>query len=293
MINIHFIINPIAGSGKNKPSEAFLRNFFTEDTYSVTVKFSEYKKHAKILTSESVKEGAEIIVACGGDGTINEVASALVGSNIPLGIIPIGSGNGLASNLKIPKRMGEAIRVILNNKTVSIDVGCVNDYYFFSNTGFGFDAHVIKHYEAAERRSLLTYVKASLKSFREYSRQEEIVIEIDGMKQLVNPFLIFISNSNVMGYRMSLTPKASLQDGLLDLVLVPKLPKWKMLIFGLLMLVKKPEILKEVHCFQTKNLHLLQIKGLHFQSQIDGELVIIPSPLVTIKLKESSLKVIA
>lgn len=293
MINIHFIINPIAGSGRNKISETFLLDRFDKDRYSISIKFSKYKKHAILLTKDSVGEGAHLIVACGGDGTINEVASALVDTSIPLGIIPMGSGNGLASNLKIPKRIEEAVKIILKNKCISIDVGCVNDNYFFSNTGFGFDASVIKNYESSQRRSLWTYVLASIKSFKEYNRQEEIVIEINGTSQMVNPFLIFISNSNVMGYIMSLTPKASLQDGVFDVVIVPRLSKLKMLVFGILMLLKKPELLKEVRCFQSKQINLHQKGGIHFQSQIDGEFVNIPSLSVAIQLKESALLVIA
>ena len=293
MINIHFIINPISGSGKNELSEAFLGNYFSKDKYLITLKISQYKSNSLTLTAESIREKAQIIVACGGDGTINEVASALVNTGIPLGIIPMGSGNGLASNLKIPKQLEKAIGVILKNKSVPIDVGRVNDSYFFSNTGFGFDASVIKNYEASQRRSLLTYVKASLQSFKEYHRQDEIVIEINGTSQMANPFLIFISNSNVMGYGMSLTPKASLQDGLFDVVIVPKLPKWKMLVFGLLMLLKRPDFQKEVRCFQSKEIKLFKKSGGHFQSQIDGELLSISTSSVSIELRESALLVIA
>jgi len=293
LIHIHFIINPISGSGKNELSEAFLGNYFSKDKYLITLKISQYKSHSITLTAESIREKADIIVACGGDGTINEVASALVNTGIPLGIIPMGSGNGLASNLKIPKQLEKAIGVILKNKSVPIDVGRVNDSYFFSNTGFGFDASVIKNYEASQRRSLLTYVKASLQSFKEYHRQNEIVIEINGTTRMVNPFLIFISNSNVMGYGMSLTPKASLQDGLFDVVIVPKLPKWKMLVFGLLMLLKRPDFQKEVRCFQAKEIKLFKKSGGHFQSQIDGELVNIPSSSVDIDILQSSLIVLA
>ncbi len=152
---------------------------------------------------------------------------------------------------------------------------------------------MIKNYEASQRRSLLTYVTASLQSFKEYHRQNEIVIEINGTTRMVNPFLIFISNSNVMGYGMSLTPKASLQDGLFDVVIVPKLPKWKMLVFGLLMLLKRPDFQKEVRCFQAKEIKLFKKSGGHFQSQIDGELVNIPSSSVDIDILQSSLLVIA
>ena len=292
MTNIHFIVNPIAGKGKTVITHSFLNKYFEDAYYLICVKETTHKAHAIQLTKESITEGADVIVACGGDGTINEVASELVNSSIVLGIIPIGSGNGLASNLKISKNIIKALITIRTQNSIKIDVGKVNDTYFFSNTGFGFDATVIKNYEASERRTLSCYINASLKSFREIHKQINIEITINDIIIVANPFLIFISNSNVMGYNTSLTPKASLQDGLLDVVIVPHLPKWKMLIFGLLMLLKKPELLKEVHSFQTKKIKLSRKGGDHFQSQLDGELLKIKDISVSIKVEEASLLVV-
>ena len=112
MKQIHFIINPIAGSGNHNISKKVLQPFFDKNEYEITVKFSVYKNHTTKLTQESIEQKAQIIVACGGDGTINEIANCLVGSNVKLGIVPMGSGNGLASTLKIPKSISEALKVI-------------------------------------------------------------------------------------------------------------------------------------------------------------------------------------
>ena len=106
---IHFIVNPIAGKGKNELSETFLETFFPNEEYLVSIKNTEFILHANELTKNSIEEGAQIIVACGGDGTINEVASSLVNTSVVLGILPMGSGNGLASNLKIPKNLKKAL----------------------------------------------------------------------------------------------------------------------------------------------------------------------------------------
>jgi len=121
--HIHFIVNPISGKGKHAISTEFLSQYFDIEKHTVTIKLSEYKKHAIQLTQESINENATIIVACGGDGTINEVASCLVNTNIILGIIPVGSGNGLASNLKISKNIEHAIHKIINHHVEKIDVG--------------------------------------------------------------------------------------------------------------------------------------------------------------------------
>jgi len=292
VVHIHFIINPIAGTGHHRFSEALLQDYFEPDKYCITIKSSTYKGHAIDLTKESINQKADIIVACGGDGTINEVASTLVGTAIPLGIIPIGSGNGLASNLNIPKNIIKALHIIKNNKQTKIDVGCINERYFFSNTGFGFTASIIGNYETLQKRTLFCYIKASFKSFREFNEIKENITVINGTSEIINPFLIFISNSNVMGYHLSLTPKASLQDGLLDVIIVPKISKPKMLFFGFCMLIKKPNLLKGVKCFQTKEILLSRNRSDFFESQIDGELAQIKEQSLSVFLKEKSLNVI-
>ena len=292
MLHIHFIVNPIAGSGRSRFSETLLQEYFEADKYTITTKYSGYKGHAIALTKESIQQQANIIVACGGDGTINEVATTLVGTSIPLGIVPIGSGNGLAINLKISKNIKKALAIIKNNQSTKIDVGYVNQRCFFSNSGFGFTASVIQNYEAFQKRTILCYLKSVLKSFQEFSKREPIIISIDGQLDLVNPFLIFISNSNVMGYHMSLTPKASLKDGLLDVMIVPKIGKLKMLFFGFCMLIRQPQLLKEVTYYQTNALKLTRKKGGSFDAQIDGELVKIEGSELTVSIERDSLNVL-
>ncbi len=292
MKHIHFIVNPISGKGKHAISTVFLSQYFDIEKYTVTIKFSEYKKHAIQLTQESINENATIIVACGGDGTISEVASCLVNTTVILGIIPLGSGNGLASNLKISKNIKEAIQKIINQNVEKIDVGKFNDNYFFSNCGIGFDAKVVRHYENSKNRRLLSYIKASLKSLKEIDYKTTINITIDDKNLTLKPFMVFISNSNELGYHVSLTPKASLQDGLLDVLLISKLSKLKMLLFGLLILVKKHHKLKEVKSFKTKSLHLQLEEGHSFHSQIDGEPHTIANNIIQISILENALKVI-
>lgn len=293
MKHIHFIVNPIAGSGNHLISEKFLNNFFDKQVYAITIKNSDYKKHAKTLTIASITEGADIIVACGGDGTINEVASCLVNTNIALGIIPLGSGNGLASNLKIPKRIENALDLIKSTTIKKIDVGRINEHYFFSNTGIGIDAQVIMHYENSNERKLTSYIKSSLKALNGLNYKNEITVEINGKTIHTHPFLLFISNSNEMGYKISLTPMASLQDGLLDVLIVSKMSKLRSLFFGLLILLKKPHLIKEAQHFQSKAIKIRQANQQIYESQIDGEFFNIKSDAITISLLEKSLHVIA
>ena len=290
---IHFIVNPIAGSGKNELPIELIHQILEPKQYQVTIKYSEYRKHATTLTLESIKENAKIIVACGGDGTINEVARCLVNTYIVLGIMPMGSGNGLASHLKIPRNFKNALILIKNQNIKQIDVGQLNDNYFFSNAGVGIAANVVKHYENSSKRKFFSYFKASIKSLHELKQENLIKITTENQTLYINPLMLFISNSNELGYKVSLTPKASLQDGLLDIVMVPKTSRFKTLLFGILILFNKPQLLQEVKSFQIKKAELVKQYEDFFHSQIDGEFVTVNNRSITISVLEKSLNVIA
>ncbi|MEH6745759.1 MAG: diacylglycerol kinase family protein [Maribacter arcticus] len=292
MIHIHFIVNPIAGNGNTPLTKDELQPYFISGVHDLTIKITEYKAHATLLTQESVLEKADIIVACGGDGTINEVATCLIGTNIALGIVPMGSGNGLASNLKIPKKRRKALEIIRNKHKEHIDVGSINGRYFFSNTGVGFDARLIKHYESSEKRTLLGYISACATTFRDIKKNEPLSIGIDGETPMINPFIVLISNSNEMGYKLSLTPKASLQDGKLDVLVIKKINRLKMLWLGILILIRKVHWLKESKSFQTSKLHLTRNHSDFFDTQVDGEHNRIDTNQLDISILEKSLCVL-
>jgi YegS/Rv2252/BmrU family lipid kinase len=272
MTNIHFIVNPIAGKGSHNLNRDFLSGYFPEEAYRVVLKHSRFKRHAIALAEESIKEGADIIVACGGDGTIHEIASCLVNSPVHLGIIPIGSGNGLASSLHIPKDIRNAIGILKGNNATTIDVGQVNGSYFFSNMGIGFDAAVIHNFEQNGKRRFGAYLKAAVRAFFNYHVLRDITLEVDGERRDISPFMFFISNSKIMGYNLSLTKDASLRDGLLDIVLIEDMSRFKLLWLGVLILLRrhwpmKGLIYKQVHelklTFKNKNETVL--------AQQDGE----------------------
>ncbi|MFD0990861.1 diacylglycerol/lipid kinase family protein [Mariniflexile jejuense] len=293
MKHIHFILNSIAGKGNNNLDLKLINKYFDKSDYHVVIKPTFYKKHAIKLTQASITEEADIVVACGGDGTINEVASCLVSTSIPLGIIPLGSGNGLTSNLNIPKNIESALEIIKNNTIKKIDVGLLNQHYFFSNSGIGFDAQVIKHYEASRKRTLSSYIKATIKSLKKTDILTEVETTFNNTTLLHKPFLIFISNSNQMGYNVSLTPKASLIDGKLDILIAPKLNTLKIALFTILMFFKKHHILKEVEIHQTKEIKITQNNKQLFQIQLDGEFLMIKGNSIQISVLEKAINVIA
>ncbi len=292
MKEIHFIINPISGSGKNSISEALILEYFPKSAFKICVFYTQYKNHATELVKNSIKRNPSIIVASGGDGTINEVASCLVGTTIALGVVPAGSGNGLASNLNIPLDTSQALALIKKGDHIKIDVGRVNENYFFSNSGIGFDAQVIKNYENSNERTITSYIKSSIKALKEYRSNESYYVCIDDKEIKCQPFMIFVSNSNELGYNLSLTPKASLNDGVFDVMVVSKISKFKILVFGFLMLFKKHENLKEVRFFAAKKVIVKNEKGLPFEYQLDGEVKQEETSRVDFKLLESALNVI-
>ena len=292
MIRIHFIVNPISGHGHAPLTNEELEPYFIKGVHDLTIKVSEYKAHAPILTMDSIAEKADIIVACGGDGTINEVASCLIGTNIALGIVPMGSGNGLASNLKIPKNRRKALQIIRDKHEEQIDVGRINDRFFFSNTGVGFDASLIKHYESSEKRTLLGYIRACALTFRDIKTNDPLTIGINDESPMLSPFIVLISNSNEMGYKLSLTPKASLQDGMLDVLIIKKIGRLKMLWLGFLIVIRKVQWLKESKSFQAKSIQLHRQQVSFFDTQVDGEHHRIDNPILNVSLLEKSLCVL-
>ena len=290
--SIHFIVNPISGNGNNLITPKLVSGVFNFDEFKVKIKQTQRPKHAKELALKSIKEGADVIVACGGDGTVNEIASSLVGSNVKLGIVPMGSGNGLASALKIPKSISGALNVIKNSNSTQIDVGEINKHYFFSNTGIGFDANVINNYSKTKQRKLGSYFKASLLTFFNNPPSLSVKITTESKSLRLKPFMVFVSNSNEMGYDISLTPKASIQDGMLDAIIVEPLNKLEIIYFGFLLLIKRPQSFKKAHYFLTKNLEITNLEKGGVLAQIDGESVQIKANQINIQIKQAALSVV-
>jgi YegS/Rv2252/BmrU family lipid kinase len=290
--SIHFIVNPISGNGNNLITHKLVSGVFNFDEFKVKIKQTQRPKHAKELALKSIKEGADVIVACGGDGTVNEIASSLVGSNVKLGIVPMGSGNGLASALKIPKSISGALNVIKNSNSTQIDVGEINKHYFFSNTGIGFDANVINNYSKTKQRKLGSYLKASLLTFFNNPPSLSVKITTESKSLRLKPFMVFVSNSNEMGYDISLTPKASIQDGMLDAIIVEPLNKLEIIYFGFLLLIKRPQSFKKAHYFLTKNLEITNLEKGGVLAQIDGESVQIKANQINIQINQAALLVV-
>jgi YegS/Rv2252/BmrU family lipid kinase len=240
----------------------------------------------------SIQQGANVIVACGGDGTINQVASQLISTKVKLGIIKFGSGNGLASHLGIPNELIRALEVIKNEKAINIDVGTVNQHYFFSNMSIGVGARVINHYTDSKKRQFMSYFRAVLKGLLSEPLNMTLDLVIDGYKTTVTPLVLFISNSNEMGYNVSFTPDASLQDGKLDLVFTEQLSLFQKILFANQIVFFKKRRFKKAQYLQAEDILITNKKNEEFLTQLDGESIVVNSNVLRISLKKTALSVI-
>ena len=193
------------------------------EQFSPTVVVTEYAGHATQLAQQFALESYYAVVAVGGDGTVNEVANGLVGTNTALGIIPNGSGNGLARHLDISTRMNRAIELLNSSEIINVDYGMVNDKNFFSTCGVGFDALVAVQFSEGKSRGLKMYVQNTLQSLFNY-KPETYHITGEGIDLSTEAFLITFANAGQWGYDAQIAPKASMQDGLMDIAIVNKFP---------------------------------------------------------------------
>jgi YegS/Rv2252/BmrU family lipid kinase len=221
-LKIRFIVNPVAGTS-NMVEEIFgaVRKVFASVRGIFEVRVTKGAGDAFKLSEEACRKDYETVFACGGDGTINEVASAIVNSQTTLGIIPGGSGNGLARALSIPSDIELAMALPLRGRVRGVDVGVVNEGHFFSTAGFGFDAVVSKSYneKSVSRRGILPYVPIALREFLRYT-PESTLIKWNEKFMRVFPFLLTAANTDQYGGDCVIAPGAVPDDGLLDLCIL-------------------------------------------------------------------------
>jgi YegS/Rv2252/BmrU family lipid kinase len=233
------IINPVAGTRNRKLSGEQIRSWLDANHLKCDIAITQYRGHGYILTNEAMGAGYNHFVVVGGDGTLNEVASALIGKpGISLGIVPRGSGNGLARHLKLPAKPQTALNVAFGEKTLAIDVGFLNDRPFFSVAGIGFDAEVAHTFAGMKGRGLKNYIRAVLKNFPGY-RPAEYHIGFPDQKITIKALMITFANSNQFGNNTSLSPQARLNDGLIDICMVKKPNIASALIVSPLLFLKK------------------------------------------------------
>jgi YegS/Rv2252/BmrU family lipid kinase len=225
---IIYFINPISGtSGKS-----ILIKKIEEKTTLQGIPFEIINTNAKgdyqFLKEKILREQITDIVICGGDGTVSKVAGSLLNENVNIGIIPIGSGNGLALAAKIPTKVDSALELIFKGNASFIDSFSINGNFSCMLCGLGFDAQVAHDFSNQSSRRLVTYIKQTIINFIRM-RPSDFKINYGGQSIQTSAFFISIANSNQFGNQFTIAPKASLTDGLLDIVVVKKMPKYRFL----------------------------------------------------------------
>lgn len=216
---IRYLINPISGTQRKQGIEQIVRDETDRSRYEPDVVYTRYAGHGAELAAEAAREGCDIVVAVGGDGTVNEVGRALVETDTALGIIPCGSGNGLARHLCLPLDPHRAVAILNEGVIHRLDYGVINDHPFFCTCGVGFDAFISERFAEAGRRGLLTYIENTLRLGLQY-KPETYLIETPAEQTACKAFLIACANASQYGNDARIAPLASMKDGLLDVVVM-------------------------------------------------------------------------
>ena len=271
-----YFINPIAGTG----GKILLLEIIKERTAAQNIPFEILHTNAEgnyiFLKEKIAAEKITDIIVCGGDGTVNQIANALQGIDVNIGIIPMGSGNGLALAANIPKKAGKALDLIFKGHAIYIDSFYINKKFSCMLCGLGFDAQVAHDFARQQKRGLVTYIKQSTRNFFK-AKTYPFGLSVNSEAFTTEAFFISIANSNQFGNNFTIAPQASLHDGLLDIVVVNKMSKLRML-WTVLKQIRNGQVrLYEDKKYHRNGIHYFQVKKLSIQNpqlaplHIDGD----------------------
>ena len=284
---ILFVINPKSGVGKQKKVESLIEQFLNKQIFFPTIEYTQYTGHAKEICAKRKTE-FDIICLVGGDGTINEGASSLINSNTALAIIPTGSGNGLARHLKIPLKTDEAIKKLNSYNFKFIDACKINEQYFFNVAGIGFDGLIAHKFATFGKRGFSSYLKIVFSEFSKY-KDQTFKLFIDSNEVNNKAFMISLANSSQFGNNVLIAPKAKIDDGLLNVVVLRKFPMIVAPVLAFRLFTKSIHKSCFVTNYTCKHLEIHSTENVF--SHIDGE----PSDLkfpVKVEVLPKSLKVV-
>jgi len=260
---IIYLVNPISGTKEKSSLKDIISKRTSEQNIPFEILVSSKTGQYEHLRNKIIKENITDVVTCGGDGTVSAVAAALMDLDIRFGIIPMGSGNGLALTAKIPVSPAKALEIIFQGKASKVDGFYINDQFSCMLCGIGFDAQVAHDFSKEKKRGLQTYVKISAINFFK-ARPYSFLIESKEKSFETEAFFISIANSNQFGNNFKIAPQASLKDGFLDIVIVKKMNKLMLpfSILGQITGINAPQQLddhinrKNIIYFQTKTLKI-------------------------------------
>ncbi|NGX33021.1 MAG: Diacylglycerol kinase [Candidatus Anoxychlamydiales bacterium] len=216
---IRFIVNPISGTKNKKFILKIIHKYLDKKKYDYEICYTKAKKHATELSFDAAHLKYAAVIAIGGDGTVNEVAKGLVGSKTKMGIIPTGSGNGLARHLYISKNPIKAVTIINNFRSTKMDSIKINDEVFVSVAGIGFDAHIAEKFSKVKKRGFFSYANLVLKEYFNYKPKTFEMI-VDGKKETKKALLISFANGSQYGNNIQIAPNAKIGDGSFEVAIL-------------------------------------------------------------------------
>lgn len=283
-----FIINHISGTSDKAAIPGLIDQYLDKTQFEYEIAVTQYAGHASEIAAKAKDDGVDVVVAIGGDGTVNEVARAIVHSSTALGIIPCGSGNGLARHLLLPLNVRKAIEVINRCEIRQLDYGIINDYPFFCTCGMGFDAFVSMKFAEAGKRGPITYVENVLREGLKY-KPETYTIEDDNGTLQYKAFLISCANASQYGNNAYIAPQASMSDGLMDVIIMEPFDVFEAPQISIEMFSKTLDKNSKIKTFRTRHLHIRRDKPgvIHY----DGDPVMTGAD-IDVELKPKGINII-
>lgn len=250
-----FIINLKSGTSDKAAIPGLIGETLDKDKFDYDIAITEYAGHASEIAAKAKSDGVDVAVAVGGDGTVNEVARAIVHSDTALGIIPCGSGNGLARHLLLPMNPRKAIELINTFEMRELDYGIINDYPFFCTCGMGFDAFVSMKFAEAGKRGPITYIENVLREGLKYKPETYVITDESGTAR-EKAFLISCANASQYGNNAYIAPQASMSDGLMDVIIMEPFDVFEAPQISIDMFNKTLDKSSKIKTFRCKRLHI-------------------------------------
>ncbi|UXP32911.1 diacylglycerol kinase family lipid kinase [Reichenbachiella agarivorans] len=282
-----FITNPISGAGGKINITELIQSNLDSSKFDWSIYETTGRGDATLRAQQAVKESYDLVVAVGGDGTINEVAQGLINTNVCMSILPKGSGNGLANHLNISTQLPQAISQLNHARETWIDTGWFNEQLFLNVAGIGFDAQVAYAFDHHNQRGLFSYIFLSLREFFNFSAPN-FTIEADDQRIETKAFIVTIANGSQYGNNAFIAPNANISDGLLDLVIIHPFKPWQLFTFPAKLFARK---LKSSSNYQFIKAKKICITSTSSNAQLDGE-PYLTSMVSKIEIKPNSLKML-
>ncbi len=260
-----FVINPHSGVVGKSDIPRLINKYLDHEKFNHTISFTEYAGHANVIATQAREAGVDVVVAVGGDGTVNEVARAIVHSSTALGIIPGGSGNGLARHLLLPINVRKCIKILNVCEIHRLDYGTIDNHPFFCTCGVGFDAFISRKFATSSRRGPITYAENVMQEALNY-KPETYEIVTDNGTTIYKALLISIANASQYGNNAYIAPQASMSDGMLDVIIIEPLDFIEASQVSIEMFNKTLNQNSKIKTFRTKELRIRRTKEgvIHF-----------------------------